>query len=156
MVEFFVPGTPKTAGSKRAFVVTPKEGKPRAIITDSVDTKGAGGDWRSAIQAKAQEAMRSRAPLTGPLVMELVFVVKRPQGHYRTNGELKNWAPFEWPTPKPDLTKLVRAVEDALKGICWRDDAQVVLQINEKRYSDDGRVGAWAKVKSMPPRGVAG
>ena len=34
-------------------------------------------------------------------------------------------------------TKLIRAVEDALTGIVWRDDAQVAVQKVAKVYGDE-------------------
>jgi Holliday junction resolvase RusA-like endonuclease len=40
------------------------------------------------------------------------------------------------PTTKPDLTNLVKGIKDAVKGIIWRDDAQVVRLVVEKWYSD--------------------
>jgi len=61
----------------------------------------------------------------------------RPKQHHvagnRENPLRKN-APA-WHTSKPDVTKMVRAVEDALKGIAWHDDSQVVQQVNRKRYA---------------------
>jgi Holliday junction resolvase RusA-like endonuclease len=40
------------------------------------------------------------------------------------------------PTVKPDLTKLLRAVEDALTGVVWRDDSQIIHQVVNKEYAD--------------------
>jgi len=40
-----------------------------------------------------------------------------------------------FPASRPDLTKLIRSVEDALTGILWRDDAQVISQVALKRYA---------------------
>ena len=38
------------------------------------------------------------------------------------------------------LLKLTRAVEDALTGLVWRDDAQVVDEVLSKRYGAPERV----------------
>jgi Holliday junction resolvase RusA-like endonuclease len=40
---------------------------------------------------------------------------------------LKGSAP-EWPVARPDALKLARAAEDALTGIVWADDAQIVVE----------------------------
>jgi Holliday junction resolvase RusA-like endonuclease len=40
------------------------------------------------------------------------------------------------PIVKPDLDNLLKAVKDALKGIVWVDDSQVVELEATKRYSD--------------------
>lgn len=66
-----------------------------------------------------------------------LFVVKRPKGHYGTgrNAELlKDWAP-KHPTGRPDLSNLVKLVEDALTGAAWHDDDQVVSIDAAKRYA---------------------
>ena len=52
----------------------------------------------------------------------------------RKDGTLKPSAP-KHPIVKPDTTKLMRALEDALTGICWRDDTQVVIQTAHKAYA---------------------
>jgi len=40
-------------------------------------------------------------------------------------------------TVKPDLDNLVKAIQDALKGIAWKDDSQVVELEAAKYYSPD-------------------
>jgi Holliday junction resolvase RusA-like endonuclease len=65
-----------------------------------------------------------------------VFVLARPRSHYGTGrnaDRLRATAPA-WPCSRPDATKLLRAVEDALTGVVWRDDGQVVVQTARKVY----------------------
>jgi Holliday junction resolvase RusA-like endonuclease len=65
-------------------------------------------------------------------------VFPRPKGHYKGGKygtALKANAP-PFPTVRPDATKLIRPAEDALKGILWRDDSQIVTQAATKRYGD--------------------
>lgn len=123
-IQFFVPGIPTPAGSKRAFVV---KGKP--VLTDSSGAKGK--HWRAAVQLAAATACT--VPLEGPLGLFLVFKMTRPAGHSGQHG-LKRSAPM-YPVVRPDTTKLVRAVEDAMTGIVWKDDAQVVWQTAVKEYT---------------------
>jgi Holliday junction resolvase RusA-like endonuclease len=53
---------------------------------------------------------------------------------------LKPTAPT-WCITKPDATKLVRGIEDAITNAgLWRDDAQVARQFVEKSYADTARV----------------
>jgi Holliday junction resolvase RusA-like endonuclease len=85
--------------------------------------------------------------LEGPLGLAVVFNITRPKGHFGTGrnaGALKDSAPY-WPTVKPDATKLLRGLEDALTGVVWRDDAQVVEQAVTKRYAEreGARVVVW-------------
>ncbi|MCR4339570.1 MAG: RusA family crossover junction endodeoxyribonuclease [Gemmatimonadaceae bacterium] len=54
--------------------------------------------------------------------------MQRPAGHYGTGrnaGTVRPCAP-EWPTTKPDADKLTRALLDALTGVAYVDDSQVV------------------------------
>lgn len=125
MMEFFVPGIPAPGGSKRHI------GGGR-IIEDCTRTKG----WRACVALAAMQA--GCTPMDGPLSVMMVFTMPRRKFHYRKNGTLKPAAPA-CPTTKPDTTKLVRSTEDALTGICWHDDAQVVQQMSAKIYESAGR-----------------
>lgn len=48
---------------------------------------------------------------------------------------MKPLAPIA-PIVRPDLLKLARAVEDALSGVLWKDDSQVVVEVLRKRYDE--------------------
>jgi Holliday junction resolvase RusA-like endonuclease len=43
------------------------------------------------------------------------------------------------PITKPDVDNLAKGIKDALKGIIWRDDSQVVDLHVQKWYSDEPR-----------------
>jgi Holliday junction resolvase RusA-like endonuclease len=122
-------GQPKPAGSKRAFLVGKAGAPKRAVITD--DTGAAGRDWRVAVQHAIARTYHG-PPLTGPLEILCVFTVVRPRSHAGRRG-LRPSAPG-YPTTRPDLTKLLRAVEDAATGLLWADDAQIVSQTVSKCY----------------------
>lgn len=126
MIKIVVPGIPKPAGSKR--VVTNRS-TGKAYVIDACDKSR---DWKTSVAQVARDTYKSE-PFLGPIRLEIEFIYPRPKSHYRSNGILKTNAPH-WKSTKPDLTKLVRAVEDALTGIIWIDDAQVVLTIAEKHY----------------------
>ena len=130
-IEIFIEGQPRPAGSKRAFalrrrdgsLVTRPNGSPVINVTD--DCKTSAG-WK----ADVREAFRRQwqgDPLSGPIGLAVEFVLSRPKKHFRTGSKshlLRDDAPH-WHTTKPDRGKLLRAVEDALTGIAWIDDAQV-------------------------------
>ena len=129
-VSFFVPGTPRPAGSKKAFPT--KSGK--IAIVDSSGQKGK--TWRLAVQYAAREAMNGRPPTGRPVRLWADFCFVRPKSHYRSGKYshlLKPSAP-KYHTIRPDSTKLVRALEDALTNIVWWDDAQVCSQHVSKSY----------------------
>lgn len=131
-ISFMVPGLCKPAGSKRAFLNKRSPHKP--IVTDDCK-EGAG--WKQTVSMYAVQAYRD-PPMTVPIRLSLTFFVLRPQNHFgtgRNSGKLKESAP-KWPCVKPDVTKLIRAVEDACTGIIWRDDNQVVEQHAFKKFGD--------------------
>lgn len=63
--------------------------------------------------------------LDGLIEVKMVFYLRRPKCHYRSNGTLKPNAP-EAPGTKPDVLKLARSTEDALTGVVWVDDSRTV------------------------------
>lgn len=143
-IVFFVPGKPATAGSKRAFA---HRHTGKIVVLD--DCKS-GKAWRKAVQHAASVEVRS--PLVGPLALCVEFYLPRPLSHRRKDGSTAPGAP-QYHLTKPDATKLLRAVEDAMTGIVWLDDAQVVQQLVRKAYANGNqRVGAHVKVFEWGPR----
>lgn len=132
---FFVHGKPATQGSKRAFW---RPGMKHAAIVDDCKRNK---PWRSdVIDAAMRELERQKisdfASYSGPVALEITFYMARPASHLgsgKNANVVKPSAPV-LPTKKPDLTKLVRPVEDALKGLLWRDDSQVWHGKYEKRF----------------------
>lgn len=124
-----VRGLPKPAGSKRVFLVGKGEAR-RPVVTDDCRT---GRDWRASVQDAIARA-HPADPLEGPLDVCFYFVVPRPRGHFRADGSTLRPSAAPYPTARPDVTKLVRAVEDAATGLLWRDDSQLVTQVATKRY----------------------
>lgn len=66
-------------------------------------------------------------PKDTPLRLEVTFYVQRPKK-----------PTYSYP-PQGDLDKYVRAVSDALTGICWTDDSQVVSISARKAYDETAR-----------------
>jgi Holliday junction resolvase RusA-like endonuclease len=137
-LRFEVIGHPEPAGSKRAFRT--KTGK--TVVTDA-NPQSLG--WKTEVAQAAAQAMTRAdhgALFDGPLGLAVVFTLVRPKGHFgsgRNGGQVKPGAP-PFPVVRPDCTKLLRATEDALTGVVWRDDAQVVEQMVTKRYGEPERV----------------
>lgn len=134
---FHVQGLPAPQGSKRG-IVNRYSGKVN-MIESSKRVK----PWRADVRAKA-EAFIDQAggrPLEGPLALYLTFHMPRPKGHYgtgRNSSVLKESAP-QHPIGKPDLDKLGRAILDALTGVVYTDDSQVVALSLRKMYAE----GTW-------------
>lgn len=149
MITFMVLGRPQPAGSKRAFAIR-KGGVPTGRVAVSDDNPN-GKAWQHEVATVAAQAMARihRSPMTGGVALDVTFVLRRPKSHYFTGRRadvLRPDAP-DRPTAKPDATKLLRCVEDALSGVCFTDDAQVVEQTARKVYGLPERceieVSAW-------------
>lgn len=97
--------------------------------------------WRGAIATEARACIA--ADLTRwqifncPVEVRATFRLPRPLGHSGARG-LRASAPA-FPGRKPDLDKLARAALDALTGVVFLDDAQVVDLVVRKRYTDPGQ-----------------
>ena len=127
MTGFFVPGTPVPKGSARAFVN--KYTGRASVVQDNAERQR---PWASLISLKAEEA--GLRPIAGGCRLRLRFRMPRPKAHLRTNGDVKPAAVRLPHTKKPDCDKLVRLVLDALTGIAYVDDSQVVGIYAEKFY----------------------
>lgn len=129
-IQFTVLGRPQPRGSKRAFM--PKGARFPVITDDNPKSK----HWMQIAAAEALNAMNESGieTLNGPVMLAVDFFFCRPKGHFGKRG-LKPSAPRHH-TTKPDATKLMRGLEDSLKGIAWRDDSQVVQQVARKGYAE--------------------
>ena len=78
-----------------------------------------------------------------PFRVRLVFALRRPKRMPKARRDM---------IVKPDLDKLTRAVLDALTGVVWHDDAQVVRLVAVKRYisttDEEPHVDIWAASRS--------
>ena len=107
-------------------------------------------EWKALIRDRALDAMRGEPPLEGPLRLELRVSLPRPKGHFTTRGELSaEGRRHSKPTTKPDLTALLRAVEDALTHVVYRDDSQIAEQRTAKVYGE--RPGVELEVSTLSP-----
>lgn len=131
---FTIQGEPATAGSKKAFPFRRKDGSLGSRVVDASGKKGV--KWRRAVQEAYRNAFPDLDLMSCPVRLEIAFYFARPKCHYGTGrnaDRMKGSAPC-YHTKTPDLTKLTRALEDALTGLAWKDDSQVVSQITDKGY----------------------
>jgi len=127
-VKFTVWATPQPQGSMKGFVLPGKNGaRARAILTsDNSKLKPYRGD----LTREAMDALRAKGiqePMAAkhvPVRLEMKFYLAKPDSCPKKRM---------FPVVKPDLSKLIRASEDALTGILYADDAQVVS------YGDTGK-----------------
>lgn len=128
-ISFTVLCKPEPQGSKKGFVVN-----GRCVIVD--DNKVTLRAYRSAVTQHAIFTLRKKnlpRPMVDthlPVEVVLEFMFRRPKSGQRR----------VWPTVKPDIDKLERATLDALTGVLFADDAQVVSVVKTKVYGEQEHV----------------
>lgn len=121
MIAFTAFGLPQPQGSAKAFI---RGGRP-IITTDNAKLK----PWREVVSYAAQEARGEDWPLQGAVIVTARFYLPKPKTVKRA-----------WPTTRPDVDKLARGILDALTGVAFKDDSQVVKLDVEKHYDGVPRV----------------
>jgi len=118
LISFLVEGRPSPQGSK-----SPGRGGRFYEASKYLPA------WRSAVSLAAKhEMMRLEMgePIAEPLQLEVTFFIQKPKS--------SKWALY--PAGTPDLSKLIRGVEDALTHAgLWADDALVVNVLARKRWT---------------------
>lgn len=112
------------------------------------DSNPRASDYRAVVAGEVSRAMEEhglaliRKPR--PVYLSATFYRLRPSSHYRADGESLNaeGRRLPFPTTKPDRGKVLRTLEDALTGVLYEDDAQVVAGIVAKRWGQ----GAGAQI----------
>ena len=127
------------------FVVTGKpvgKGRPRAstrggFVRMYTDAKTLG--YEAAIADEAARAMSGAEPFETPMQMQVSCYYQITKSWPK---KIKQEAIDEerFPNVKPDLDNVVKAILDALNGVVYRDDAQVVNLVATKRYATEPRV----------------
>jgi crossover junction endodeoxyribonuclease RusA len=125
--QFTVYGLPVPQGSKKVI---------RGNVIEMADARLR--TWRQDVAGAAKEAMVGQEAFTEPVDLRLMFFLPRPQSHFGTGRNAEKLRPSapQAPAVHPDLDKLCRAILDAMTGICFRDDKQVVGLQASKLYAE--------------------
>jgi Holliday junction resolvase RusA-like endonuclease len=140
-ITIWVPGICAPAGSKKGF--WNKKANRVMIVDDCKRSK----PWQSDVKAFAHEVYRGQL-LRGPLHVCANFYMPRPKGHFNSRGEIRGSAQ-SYPISRPDLSKIFRGVEDALTGVIWADDAQIIVQHLRKLYEADRGPGVEIVIREV-------
>lgn len=118
-LSFTVIGVARPKGSTKAFM---RPGMKFPVVTsDNKSVKG----WEQSVRAAIQQ-YAAGVFFQGPVTVRILFELPRPQSlPKRVTVHLK----------KPDLDKLARGSLDAMKGVLWTDDSQVIELHVRKTYA---------------------
>lgn len=129
MITFTVYGIAQPKGSMRAYV---PRGMKFPIVTDSNRNAKSWAQLVAQGASNALAAIPGAAILDGPVRLSVLFYLPRPKKY-----QIRKWtAQTPAHLTAPDLDKLIRSIGDALTGVVYRDDAQVVDLLTSKRYTD--------------------
>lgn len=121
-ITFRVYGIPQTKGSTRMF--QGKDMKFPIITNDNKKNK----PWAQTVSAMAQQHRVDGCPFDGAIRLELVFLMPIPKSLPKRDPAFM--------LKKPDLDKMTRSVKDALSGVLYVDDKQVVHTDIKKLYAE--------------------
>ncbi len=144
-ISFFVPGLP--IAQPRAHQ-TSSRGKTRRFVPSAHPIHG----YRLSIQAEFFKLGYGK-PWVGPIMLFVEFWMPRPKSS--TSKKRRN---FSMPHgKKPDLSNLLKGVEDALNGLLYEDDSQLWRIDATKRYcGDDNPVGTMIQAFRVIPDEIKG
>lgn len=80
--------------------------------------------YENTLKILARKEWGPLPPLMGPLLVSIVFTLKRPAR-----------PKFAQPAVRPDLDNFLKGVFDALNGVTWVDDGQIVGLMARKVYA---------------------
>ena len=126
---FTVPGQPVAKGR-------PKFARQGGFVRAYTPEKTVA--YETLVKLAAGEAMAGAAPMQGPMALELRLFVAIPKATTKRDLARITAGAF-LPVKKPDADNVLKAISDALNGIAYDDDAQLVDVIIRKRYSDTPR-----------------
>ncbi|MHC5215226.1 RusA family crossover junction endodeoxyribonuclease [Enterococcus sp. LJL128] len=127
-IEIIIPGDPVPQGRPRFTV----RGKFVRVYDDPKSK-----EYKSLVSSAAIQK-RPANLLAGALRVEVKIFKRSLKSFSNKKAELAERRELR-PTTKPDADNYAKGILDALKGIIWEDDGQVVLLICEKFYSKQPR-----------------
>ena len=100
--------------------------------------------YESLIKEAATEAMGSSEPLETPVNLYLYIRVPIPKSYSKKKvADCLNG--LEKPIKKPDASNVLKSVEDAMNGVVYRDDCQIVNFHVSKVYSSQSGIDVCVK-----------
>ena len=96
--------------------------------------------WRNDVRNAASKHF-GEALIDGPVFIQMTFLFQRPNNHFISSNRdrpVREGSPY-WVTKAPDLDKLQRSTNDALTGVIWIDDSQVVATLSQKFFVESGQ-----------------
>lgn len=125
MVEFTVPGPVRGKGRPRASA----RGGFARMYTDAKTRS-----YESDVKLFASQAMAGLALIDGPVMVTMTAHFETPKSASKKKRAAMLSGAIR-PTKKPDTDNIAK-IKDALNGVVWHDDAQVVTETITKIFAE--------------------
>lgn len=127
MIRLIIPGPP--LGKQR----------PRVLKTGKTYTPKETVNYETLVKELYATVYKMEKPKDGPLELQIQAYFAIPKSTSKVKRALMKSGKIR-PTKKPDVDNIVKIVADALNGIAYKDDSQIVSCKLEKYYSEIPRV----------------
>ena len=124
MIEFFVPGEPVAKGRPRFARRTGHTYTPASTVMAE-----------NLVRVYAHEAMMGGTPMEGPVAVTIIAKLSIPKSWSNKRRAMAS-AGMLWPTKKPDVDNLSKTFTDAMNGIVYSDDKQIIGMRVVKMYDE--------------------
>ena len=134
MIRIVVDGVPVAKERARVRVVKTSERSFASAYTPSKTRK-----YEDVLRLAAGTAMSGRAPISGAVKVRVIALLPIPKSMSKANRAAAVIGASR-PVTRPDTDNYAKAALDALNGIAWRDDSQVVDLVVAKYYDEKPRL----------------
>ena len=131
-LKFEVPGSPIGQGRPKFSTIN-----GHAVAYDPEKSR----NYKAYVRMLATQAMKETGfeRIDGPCLLSINAFFEIPKSKSKKFREAA-LLDQERPTKKPDADNIVKAIQDALNGLAYKDDAYIVHLACQKFYSDNPRV----------------
>lgn len=132
MLKIVIPGSPIGQGRPKFTTIN---GHPKAYDPEK------SRNYKAYVRMLATQAMKETGfeMIDGPCLLSINAFFEIPKSKSKKFREAALLDQVR-PTKKPDLSNIIKGIEDALNGLVYKDDACIVNLSCEKFYSDNPRV----------------
>ena len=109
------------------------KGRPRFTRTGHAFTDKKTRDAEKYIRDLAL-AEWGKTPFSGPVILNIFFTFSKPKSNKKPNH-----------TQRPDLDNCIKLVSDAINGVGFSDDCQIVGLSGVKAWGENGLIDVWVK-----------
>lgn len=131
-MQFDIPGSPIGQGRPKFSTIN-----GHAVAYDPEKSR----NYKAYVKLLATQAMKEQGfeMIEGPCSLDILAFFEVPKSKSKKFKE-RALSGLEYPTKKPDIDNIIKAIQDALNGLAYKDDALIVKLGVVKLYSEIPRV----------------